>query len=139
MIDEFRGKYAFLSNFYPSQIEYEGKTYNSIEAAYQAQKCPENADAFVGISSKDAKQLGKKVNLRDDWNVVKIDIMYDLLKLKFAIPHLRQKLLDTGDEELVEGNWWGDIFWGICNDEGQNILGKLLMEIRTKKERNNGE
>jgi len=138
MIDNFRDKYWFLSNFYSCEIKYEGRTYYSVEAAYQAQKCPENADAFVNLSAKDAKTLGKRAELRDDWDLVKVGIMYKLLEIKFAIPYLERDLLHTGDEELVEGNWWNDIYWGKCNGGGENVLGNVLMEIRTKKEKSNG-
>ena len=43
---------------------------------------------------------------------------------------LAGKLLNTGDAELVEGNHWGDRYWGVCDGEGQNKLGKLLMQVR---------
>ena len=45
-------------------------------------------------------------------------------------PELGNKLLETGNQELVEGNTWGDIFWGVCNGKGQNWLGKILMMVR---------
>ena len=130
MINKFTDKYQFLSNFYPCKIEYQGKLYHSVEAAYQAQKCPEEADRFVNISAKEAKKLGKKVKLRQNWNKIKVGVMYDLLKLKFTDPDLKQQLLETKNKELVEDNWWHDTYWGVCNGVGQNILGKLLMRIR---------
>ena len=43
---------------------------------------------------------------------------------------LRKKLLETGDRYLEETNWWGDDFWGGCNGEGRNELGKILMKVR---------
>ena len=52
------------------------------------------------------------------------------LRCKFQVPELREKLLATGDEELIEGNWWNDKFWGVCKGEGCNMLGLILMEVR---------
>jgi predicted NAD-dependent protein-ADP-ribosyltransferase YbiA (DUF1768 family) len=60
--------------------------------------------------------------------------MEDLSRQKFSHPELRQKLLDTGSCTLVEGNTWGDTFWGVCDGVGENHLGKLLMTIRADLE-----
>ena len=62
--------------------------------------------------------------------------MRDCLRLKFEIPELREALLNTDNAKLIEGNWWGDKFWGICNGVGENNLGKLLMEVRDEIRRN---
>ena len=56
--------------------------------------------------------------------------MKDLLFLKFSEEPLKNKLLETGDSELIEGNVWGDTFWGICNGQGSNMLGVLLTYVR---------
>ena len=57
--------------------------------------------------------------------------MYEIVKDKFSRnPELRVKLLNTGDIELIEGNYWGDTFWGVCNGKGENHLGKILMRVR---------
>ncbi len=135
MIDQFRGKYLFLSNFYACKVEYDGLIFDSSEAAFQAQKCTTDfqKEMFVGITSSQSKKLGKMVGLRDDWEKVKIGIMKNVLIAKFTQHKiLAKKLIDTGDEELIEGNWWNDTFWGVCNGKGENHLGKLLMEIRKK-------
>jgi len=79
-----------------------------------------------------AKKRGRKVTMREDWDQVKIPIMEDLLSQKFSDPVLAKKLVETGDSQLVEGNWWGDVFWGVCRGEGQNNLGKILMKIRER-------
>lgn len=75
---------------------------------------------------------GREDEYRDDWYEIRVEIMLDLLRQKFAHPELRQMLLDTGDAELLEGNNWGDVFWGVDQDtgEGQNWLGRLLMQVR---------
>jgi ribA/ribD-fused uncharacterized protein len=69
--------------------------------------------------------------MRDDWDDVKLGIMRDLVSRKFKQnKDLRLMLEATGDQELVEGNTWNDTFWGVCNGEGCNWLGKILMEVR---------
>ena len=84
-----------------------------------------------------SKRLGRHVELRPDWEAIKLDVMKEGLALKFADPKLREKLLATGDEILVEGNWWHDNTWGSCHcplcDKipGKNLLGKALMELRS--------
>lgn len=44
----------------------------------------------------------------------------------------RDQLLATGGVELIEGNDWGDAFWGVCGGYGQNWLGVLLMLVRSE-------
>ncbi len=130
----FRGKNAFLSNFYPVMIRYEGMSFPSVEAAFQAAKSWDvrHRLACSQSSAKDAKALGRKVKLREDWEKKKIGIMYELLTEKFRNPEFREKLLATGDAVLVEGNQHGDRFWGQVNGEGENWLGKLLINVRDK-------
>jgi len=133
MIKSFTGEYRFLSNFYPAVVVLDGKEYPTVEHAYQAAKTADEAEREkirLAASPVQAKRLGKVVSLRSDWDAVKLQIMEDLLRQKFSIPHLKDKLLSTGDKELVEGNWWGDTFWGVYEGEGENHLGRLLMKIR---------
>ena len=131
-ITSFRGKNEFLSNMYPCYISYEGKIYPSVEHAFQAAKTldPEERILFQICETYRIKQLGKSVELRSDWETVKVSVMKELIKTKFSDPILAKKLVDTGDAELVEGNTWGDTFWGVCKSKGENHLGKLLMEVR---------
>ncbi len=137
-IDKFSGANEFLSNFYPHRIRYDGKWYASTEHAYQAAKTTdaEKRKPFQirkgqkTVPANKAKKLGRRLKLRPDWESVKVKVMEDCLRAKFADPQLKQKLLDTGTQELIEGNWWGDRFWGVCKGTGQNMLGKLLMELR---------
>jgi ribA/ribD-fused uncharacterized protein len=78
----------------------------------------------------------RELLIREDWDQVKDGIMLDLLKIKFSNPELQRKLKETGNAELIEGNYWHDNYWGQCycpkchNKRGQNKLGKMLMEIR---------
>ncbi len=132
-ISYFDDDYAFLSNFYEHPVEYEGKIYPSNEHAFQAAKSLSDNDKENiknQPSPSRAKFAGRKVKLRKDWEDVKLDIMYEICKSKFSDETLKQKLLDTNDLELVEGNTWDDNFWGKCNEDGQNNLGKILMRIR---------
>ena len=132
-IDEFRGKYFFLSNFYNVKVTYDGLTYLNNEAAFQAQKNPERAKEFLNLNPSEAKRLGRRVKLRTDWEDVKDDIMVEIVENKFfQNKDLMQKLLDTKDEELIEGNTWNDKYWGVCNGKGKNMLGKILMNLRAK-------
>lgn len=131
-INSFAGEYRFLSNFYPASVMFEGIIYPSVEHAYQAAKTLDlsQRDQIWSMTAAKAKRFGRKVTLRPDWDEVKIDIMKELLVDKFQHPHLRDWLRATGTEELTEGNWWGDTFWGVCQGKGENMLGKLLMEVR---------
>ena len=110
-----------------------GFWFSSVEHAYQAAKMVSEATCIQirdAKSPSQAKRLGKILPIRADWNEVKIGVMRDLLIQKFSWPILKRRLLDTGDELLVEGNTWGDTFWGVYRGKGENILGKLLMEVR---------
>lgn len=133
VIDSFFGPYRFLSNFEPCTVEYDGMTYTCSEAAYQAAKTADVSlrIAFTTMNGSKAKFAGQKLTLRPDWNDVKVNAMYEIVKDKFSRnPELKLKLLQTGDLQLIEGNYWGDKFWGVCNGEGENHLGKILMRVR---------
>ena len=132
-IDCFDGNYAFLSNFYSCMVEYDGLLYRNSEAAFQSAKTMDKKmrKVFTELSPSSAKYLGRHVQLRDDWEDVKDNIMYEIVYNKFSNNlDLRNSLHDTGDAELIEGNWWNDKYWGMCNGEGQNKLGKILMRVR---------
>ena len=135
-IDSFRGDYFFLSNFCMVSFEYEGFEYRSVEHAYQALKATNQKDHdMVANSNKagEAKRWGQTIKMREDWEEVKEDVMYGVTKAKFSQNlGLKKMLIDTGDAELIEGNDWGDIWWGfdIKQKKGQNKLGQILMRIR---------
>ena len=129
--------YCFLSNFYEASIEYGGLIFGSNEAAFQAQKClkQEEKAQFVNYSPGKSKNVGRHVTLRPDWEDVKIGIMEKIVRAKFTQhPELDAKLLATGNKILVEGNRWGDTFWGVSSESGEgcNHLGRILMKIRTE-------
>lgn len=141
MIDSFRDKYTFLSNFVivPRGIIYDFR-YPTVEHAYQAAKSDDVNDRLALTRIKkasDAKAYGDTIQLRSDWYEIRNEVMYFLLQQKFSNTGLRKLLLATGNEELVEGNYWCDIYWGKCtckknnhNNEGENWLGRLLMQLR---------
>lgn len=133
MINEFRGKYYFLSNFYSAPVEYDEIVYQNNEAAFQSAKTTNYKTRlkFANLNPSSAKRKGRRIQLRHDWNKIKFDIMYEIAKAKFSQNEdLRQKLIDTGNEHLEEGNTWGDRIWGTVNGKGQNNLGKILMRVR---------
>jgi ribA/ribD-fused uncharacterized protein len=140
-ITSFRGDYRFLSNFYPSPVpalwgivaDGSGVLFPTVEHAYQASKTSDfelRERILRAPTPSRAKQMGKSVPLSPGWEARKLLVMEELLRWKFLIPELRQQLLSTGNQTLVEGNSWGDTFWGVCNSVGENNLGKLLMKIR---------
>lgn len=165
MIDSFSGEYRFLSNFYPVDVQAYGFAFKSVEAAYQAAKeCfslkrIEVITAFTHDSAFEAKWRGsgdkqKKLTRDPEWVVLelprfwdtplfnrqplKVRLMSSLLDQKFARgTQLRERLVATGDVPLIEGNTWGDTFWGVCGTEGENRLGKMLMRIRAEAQQEN--
>ena len=129
MIDSIKGTY--LSNFWEVPIVYMGLTYRNAESAYQASKCADSLEKleFCSLSGAQAKAKGRKVKMVEDF--CKLNVMKDILLNKFEQnPDLLTKLLATDNEEIQEGNTWNDKFWGVCNGEGMNHLGVLLMTIR---------
>lgn len=140
MIAGFNSKYRFLSNFYPSPLEFEGILYPTVEHAYQAAKTSdlELRRLIAGQPNPGgAKTMGRNVAMREDWEDVKVIIMKRLLEKKFYDNVLVEALLATGTEELIEENYWHDQYWGNCgcfkhlNQPGENHLGRLLMEVRS--------
>jgi ribA/ribD-fused uncharacterized protein len=135
-IRAFKGKYAFLSNFYPCSVMLDGHIYPSVEHAYQAAKYHPSQRAQLRdktLTSAWAKRLGRKAPLPADWETQKVGVMRQLIAEKFVIgTRLATELLLTGDRPLIEGNTWGDTYWGVCRGEGQNVLGKLLEERRAE-------
>ena len=133
MIDRFRGNYLYLSNMYACKVVYDGMEFRCSEAAFQAAKVKDKniRKRFTEMDGYEAKKEGRKVKLREDWNEVKLNIMGRILLDKFVRnPELGIALMKTGNELLIEGNNWGDRYWGVCNGVGENNLGKLLMRLR---------
>ncbi len=129
-----RDPYGFLNNFYRSRMFIYGRWWNWVEAPYQAMKTivPAERDAiWAATSPRQARDLGQTVTLHDSWDEIKVEVMYQCCLAKFTQNHeLMEKLLATGDEELIEDSPI-DSFWGCGADgKGQNNLGKVLMRVR---------
>ncbi len=133
-VESFDKEFRFLSNFYRAPLMYRGIAYPTSEHAYQAAKTlNENSRMNISIlnTPADAKRYGKTVQLRPYWDEMKVKVMEEIVRAKFIQnPSLREKLLATDDIILEEGNTWGDTYWGICKGEGENHLGKILMDLR---------
>jgi ribA/ribD-fused uncharacterized protein len=138
-ISTFRGEYRFLSNFWPCCIVWEDLVYPTLEHAYAASKTddPSIKQMIQSCATPgDAKEYlsNQAIQPSLSWTIEKkLWVMEKLLFIKFSgkEPFLTRALMATGDAELVEGNTWDDTFWGVCNDEGENNLGKLLMKVRS--------
>lgn len=130
----FFGEYRFLSNFWPAQVHFEGEAYPTVEHAYQAAKSLDSdiREEIRGVKQPGkAKKLGGRFEVRPDWERIRVGVMRDLVGQKFRVhAELGQRLLATGEAELIEENSWGDTFWGVCEGEGENRLGRILMEVR---------
>ena len=139
VIRSFKGDHAFLSNF--AQLDepipcVPGYAMTS-EHAYQACKTRDFAlrqRILNAATPGGAKRLGREIpqnRLVACWDGIRVDVMREVLRIKFDLnPRFASLLLATGEAQIVEGNTWGDTFWGVCNGVGENHLGKLLMERR---------
>lgn len=134
MINSFSGEYRFLSNFWKATVTLDGVVYPSVEHAYQAAKTldAEVRKKILAIDKPgEVKKFARTIEIREDWEEVKVHIMFDLVTQKFFNhPHLAGMLLDTEGMKIVEGNTWGDTFWGECNGVGKNMMGKIAMLVR---------
>jgi len=142
MITRFKGQFDFLSNFYESPIEYEGISYPTVEHAFQAAKTQdfETRQQIAKMQSPGkAKAAGNRNGIIKDfdhveWELRKDEVMEELLRLKFQNPELKAPLVQTGSAKLIEGNTWGDTYWGVdvVTGEGANKLGVILEGIRSE-------
>lgn len=138
VIGSFTGEYRFLSNFYPTTVVYEGRSYKTAEHAYVAAKTTDEKIRAQIQSLKtpaEAKAFGRTIDLRPNWIDIKIREMRRILENKFSIlrsdTYVRVLLDKTAPAILIEGNTWGDRFWGESPiGVGRNELGKILMSIR---------
>lgn len=128
----FQKEYRWLSNFWPAEVELDGIKFPSVEHAYVAAKINDLSvrKSLVGMKAGEVKKFGRGLKVRDDWEQVKLPVMRNLVRQKFQHEELKQKLLATGEAELIEENYWNDTFWGVCKGVGENNLGKIIMEIR---------
>jgi len=150
MIGVFRGDNHFLSNFYPCEIVEDDIIYSSVEHYYIAMKVNTSVlfqkkrytvnEFRVMVSELDnaslVKKVGESIKPRNDWKQYRFIVMKFGITEKFKNKELRRKLIATGNQELVEGNWWHDNYFGSCfcdkckNIDGKNMLGKMIMDVR---------
>lgn len=142
MIKQFKGQFAFLSNFHPSPIIFEGQQFPTVEHAFQAAKTADR-EIRAKIAAKNtpgkAKRAGGRRGIIKDfdfeaWESKKIQVMETCVRAKFEDPQLAEQLRATGNQELLEGNHWNDTFWGVSikTGKGKNHLGRILMQIRSE-------
>ena len=149
MIEKFEGRWRFLSNFHPCEIEHQGITYPSVEHYYVAMKC-NSSQYFNGnqytvgdfreiiartVSAAVVKKMGQQMKVRSDWDEKKLDFMNWGVREKFKNEDLKELLISSEDMHIIEGNFWHDVFWGQCScdkckGKGENHLGKILMKVR---------
>lgn len=132
------GENSYLGNWHPAALFLKGKIWPTSEHYYQAQKMagteyeelcrrlPTPRETFEMTRRPD-------VPIREDWEQVKVDVMREAVFAKFTQnPELLEKLLATGDAQIIEDSPV-DSFWGVGADgRGQNMLGIILMEVREK-------
>lgn len=150
-IDRFSGKYGWLSNFTPCPVSLPEDTppiiYPSVEHAYQAAKSSERGVRVWVCNSKspaEAKARGRRIALAgtrpeilaraEEWDRRKEEVMLGLLRQKFSAEPFLSLLLESSGRMLIEGNNWGDRYWGVCRGEGKNRLGVLIMKVREELE-----
>jgi ribA/ribD-fused uncharacterized protein len=141
-IKSLTGKWAPLSNFW-METEGHGKSAEHIFQAAKTESREERAKILSRPKPGQAKHAGKRCTLREDWELIKVNIMEEIVRRKFRNETLRALLEETGDAEIVEGNRWHDNFWGQCScancakrAPGKNTLGNILMTIREENRRN---
>lgn len=142
-VGSFSGDLEFLSNMYKIPIYFneskydnfqpDFKVYPSSENLYQALKCKyiKDRELFQNVDPHKSKRIGKTIEIRSDWDNVRLEAMKLAIDLKFKNIELGEKLIDLPDGKIIEFNNWGDRFFGICNGEGLDHLGKIL---RAKKQ-----
>jgi len=136
-ITSFKNEHRWLSNMAACEIIYGDLVFKSTEAFYQAMKTLDADERikFQGYDGQTSKREGRKLILRDDWHQIKDEVMKFALKKKFSQEPFKSLLINTGDAEIIEGNYWHDNYWGSCTcskcgNNGLNTLGKMIMDIR---------
>jgi ribA/ribD-fused uncharacterized protein len=138
MIKEFKEEYSWLSNFSPCKIILNDIEYPSVEHAYVS--CKSSDEEWKKLCSDDnnspgkIKRKGREIKIVDNWEDIKEDVMFECLLQKYSQEPYKTKLIETGNQKIIEGNNWNDKFWGVClkTNKGKNKLGKMIMIIRSK-------
>lgn len=139
----FSGEWSIIDNFAPTPVIVDvgfGKIeYATSEHAFAAAKARNRIDhdKVAGcLNTGGAKAIGRRIELRHDWEDIKFAIMWRVLLNKFSQNgEAAMTLINTEDRVIYEGNTWADRIWGVTSSgsgfmRGQNALGFMLMEIR---------
>jgi ribA/ribD-fused uncharacterized protein len=160
VISSFTGEHHWLSNFSPHPVVFSGKTFPTTEHLFVWHKTDDEDERLkvfgrevwddehnevvrVPLTPGQVKRLGRMLPLRREWDDMKVGVMFTCLQLKITQhPEVGLKLLGTKDTFLVEGNTWGDNFWGCTPNRGtmggwigNNWLGRLWMMHRQDLQR----
>jgi len=138
MINEFKGDYRWLSNFEAVTITIDGVSYPSVEHAYMSYKSndPEWKKFCMDANNTagDVKKKSREVKLVDNWDNLKFTVMSLCLTKKYEQEPFRSRLIKTGTQNIVEGNYFGDTIWGVdlkyTPNIGENHLGRMIMKVR---------
>lgn len=142
VVTEFRGEYAFLSNFYEAPFEWRNHEFPTGEHAFSFAKAyyakshrfvdEYQAKVMKAPTPSRAKHEGRSMLIDvPEWDKRKVQHMREIVHARFQTGRgLAGQLINTGAMMLVEGNDWNDTFWGRCNGKGFNTLGVILMEER---------
>ena len=129
-------KNSYLSNFYECPVYYKGLLYGSSESAYQAQKCKDESQKYKFLidgewsSPVDSKNHGNEVDIVDNWDSIKDQVMFEVVLNKFIQnKDIAEKLLGLSCYNIEEANGHGDTYWGTVNGQGENKLGLILDSI----------
>lgn len=146
-IEQFKGETRFLSSMYRFKVPIltsAGLWVYTAEHVYQPDKFTQRhdhwrvAEAERGIDSKNLAHEfeAEGAPMRENWEDIKLGRMNQIVRDKFfRNPDIAQMLVNTGDQQIVEGNTWEDRYWGVCppgSDNGENNLGKILMDVRAE-------
>src|SRR5208282_1023914 len=131
---KIKDPHGYMGNFWKARFFVYGRWWNNVEAAFQAQKTSIEAEVLAiqnALKPMDARNLGQKCALRENWEQIKDIVMYDCVLAKF-VQHkdLRDQLVATGDEELIEDS---PVDWTLgCGKDGtgRNLLGQILVRVR---------
>lgn len=131
----FKDEYRWLSNFttleYP--LYFRNVQFDTTEQLYQACKCKRTEQflLFDGLTAAESKMFGKQVEIRSDWDKIRIPVMHRIQMLKYQQPKFKALLRETIGLQIYECNNWNDHFFGCdYNLVGENHLGKIIMDIR---------
>lgn len=139
VIRGFFGRNAWLGNSYPVKFRLHGMFWKSVDHYIFACRAIKESDRDAVRNAKtpiEARVISKEIKWRPDWKEADAKNVNEAVEAKFTQnAELGRKLIYTRDIELVHENRWNDKLWGVCDDEGENLLGKLLMEVRDRIEK----